>query len=552
MAKMPGNSARYWSRKLALSVLALLIVVSNSCSLPIPGPWQPTETANPTNLPQPTTIATARPTPTTQPAKVESLPPSLVETNPLPLTEIGPKTSFTFYFNQPMERGSVQEALQADPAVAGSFQWMDDSTVKFIPDKPLPVNTHLAVSFSTRARAANGLALSAPVDIAFQTAEGFKLVDQLPKPGTVDIDPASAVVATFTRSIVPLGADAKDLPEAFVLEPSANGRGEWINTSTYIFYPAPALMGGIEYTVRLNNALSAVDGSAWAAGEKPADWKFTTAKPKLLTILPSTTAEINLDAAFVLTFNQPMDSASIQQNLAVTGPSGAGVAGKYTWNDAGSQLTFQPDGLLERSTDYEVKLSGKAQARGGAALGADLVYAYRTVPDFGVSHSEPANNGILTLYDVFGGVRILFTAPLAKQDMTDKFIFSPTIGDPFISNFSGKEVYISGIFAYNTAYKLTLQAGIQDQWGQNLKEPVVISFRTQAPQPSLTLTSLLGAGVVFLTPNETAFSGQATNIRTLRVGTASLSVDEFAHLSSIYSYERSQKYDGPKLATIRS
>ncbi len=146
----------------------------------------------PPEIPQATAIPTLQPTPTVQPTPEQDLPPALVETDPLPLTEIGPKTSFTFFFNQPMERGSVQDALQADPAVAGSFQWMNDATVKFIPDKPLPVNTHLDVSFSTRARAANGLALSSPVDITFQTAEGFKLVDQLPKPGTVDIDPTSA------------------------------------------------------------------------------------------------------------------------------------------------------------------------------------------------------------------------------------------------------------------------------------------------------------------------------------------------------------------------
>ncbi len=171
------------------------------------------------------------------------------------------------------------------------------------------------------------------------------------------------------------------------------------------------------------------------------------------------------------------------------------------------------------------------------------------MPDFGLSLSEPANDGTLPMYDVFGGVRIQFTAPLAKQDLTGKFSFSPAIGDPYISNFSEREVYISGIFAYNTAYALTLQPDIQDKWGQNLKEPVIIHFQTPPPQPSLTLSSTLVGGMAFLTPNETAFSGQATNVETLKISSAALSVDEFAHLASIYSFERSQKYDGPALFT---
>ena len=244
-----------------------------------------------------------------------------------------------------------------------------------------------------------------------------------------------------------------------------------------------------------------------------------------------------------------MDSALTQQNLSIFDLDGVMVAGTFSWNAAGNELTFQPEGLLVREAEYQVKLSKNAHARGGAALDEDYVFTYRTVPDFGVRFSEPANDGMLPMYDVFGGVRIQFTAPLAKQDLTDKFLFSPTIGDPFVSNFSEKEVYISGIFAYNTAYTLTVKPGIQDKWGQNLKEPVIINFRTQAPQPSLTLSSLLGSGMAFLTPGETAFSGQATNIKTLRISSASLSTDEFAHLSSIYSFERSQKYDGPGLTT---
>ena len=98
MVKLSGYSVRYWSRKMALVVLALLIVISNGCSLSIPGPWQPTEIANPTGLPQPTPVATTQPTPTVQPTQTEEYPPALIETNPLPSAEIGPKTAFTFYF----------------------------------------------------------------------------------------------------------------------------------------------------------------------------------------------------------------------------------------------------------------------------------------------------------------------------------------------------------------------------------------------------------------------------------------------------------------------
>lgn len=449
-----------------------------------------------------------------------------------------------------MERGSVQAALQAQPPVAGSFQWVNDATVKFTPDQPLPLNTDLAVSFNTQARAANGLPLSAPVDLAFRTAGGFSLADQLPRPGVTDSDPSSAVVATFTRPIVALGADPKAAPVAFTLEPASKGRGEWLNTSTYIFYPDPPLLGGVEYAIRLNQGLVAADGSTWAADQKPVDWKFKTARPSLLTVIPDSKTELNLDAVFELTFNQPMDPASLQQNLVVKTPTGAPLAGKLSWNEAANQFTFKADVLLARSAKYTLALSGKAQARGGAALGKDFSAIYTTLPNFGVRSSEPPNRGIIQLYDVNGGVRISFTAPLAKQDLTNKFIFQPAIIDPFISSYGDKEVYISGIFALRSEYALTIMPGIQDKWGQTLKEPVVLRFQTSAPQPALTLSAFLGDGTAFLMPRETAFAAQATNIKTLRVSYAALSVAEFARHANISSYERTQKYSGPGLTTF--
>ena len=69
------------------------------------------------------------------------------------------------------------------------------------------------------------------------------------------------MVATFTRPVTGLGADPKSLPPAFSLDPAAKGRGEWLNTSTYIFYPEPGLTGGLQYTVTPNPDLKSALGS---------------------------------------------------------------------------------------------------------------------------------------------------------------------------------------------------------------------------------------------------------------------------------------------------
>ena len=546
---------RSWTHRLAFLTLAIWLAFSNSCNFPVPGPWQATETAVPTGSVQNTQAApTVRPTsqaaaaspvPTQPPVP---LPPALVETNPLPLSDIGPKAAFTFYFNQPMERASVQDALQSIPVTAGSFKWTNDATVVFTPDQPLPAGSSLQVSFSTKARAASGLAMSAPVDVPFKVSNGFQVADQLPKPGAANVSPTSAVVVTFTRPITALGADPKSLPAAFSLEPAAQGRGEWLNTSTYIFYPEPPLLGGSEYSVRLNTGLGAADGSTWASGSKPADWKFKTAAPLMTALSPDVKNPVALDAGFSLTFNQSMDAASVQQALTLKENGGAGVEGKYSWNETGTQVTFQPVQLLKRSVKYTLALAGKAQARGGSALGKDASWNYTAMPDFGVKSSEPSNGGTLSQY---GGIRIQFTTPLAKQNLYEKITFNPPLADASITNYAaGTDVYISFVFTPRTEYTLTLQPGLQDKWGQALKEPVVLHFTSPAPVSSLALAESSSTGVLFITPSDAALAGRATNIKTIRVGYAGLSAAEFARMATISGYERISRYSGPKLTNF--
>jgi hypothetical protein len=85
------------------------------------------------------------------------------------------------------------------------------------------------------------LSTSLPVSYQFQTVGYLSLENVLPEADTSDVNPTSAVVAAFNYPVVPLGGDPAGLPAGFSIEPAAAGHGEWINTSTYIYYPEPAL-----------------------------------------------------------------------------------------------------------------------------------------------------------------------------------------------------------------------------------------------------------------------------------------------------------------------
>ena len=96
------------SRKLKafLWLPLLLVALSLACSLPTIG--EPTATPP---APTPTTSATPRPTPTPQP-----LPPAIVENDPPLGSELPLAGPITLYFNQPMDRASVEAAFRQQMA----------------------------------------------------------------------------------------------------------------------------------------------------------------------------------------------------------------------------------------------------------------------------------------------------------------------------------------------------------------------------------------------------------------------------------------------------
>jgi hypothetical protein len=181
--------------------------------------------------------------------------------------------AITLYFNQPMDHETVEASFAG---LEGTFTWIDDSTVIFTPLEVYAPNSKINVSLDTMIKATNGLSLLEPVSLAYETVGYLRLAQGLPEPNAESVDPTSAIVAAFNRPVVPLGGDPASLPAGFSISPEVTGRGEWLNTSTYIFYPEPALPGGVEFTVRVQPELVGVDGSPLEIVET---WSFTSALP---------------------------------------------------------------------------------------------------------------------------------------------------------------------------------------------------------------------------------------------------------------------------------
>jgi uncharacterized protein YfaS (alpha-2-macroglobulin family) len=497
-----------------------LILVSLACALPFGG--QPTPTrrglfSTPTLPPSPT------PTPA-------PLPPDLVESDPPQNAELPLDGPITLFFNQPMDRASVEAALSSQIQQPLQFNWVDDSTVIVYLGAPLEPETQLVLELSDAARSAQGKPLLQPISLKYKTAGYLRLVQSLPEPEAVDVDPSAPIVAAFNRPIVPLGADPAAQPAAFTLEPAVQGRGEWLNTSTYVFYPQPALAGGVRYTAVPNPDLKSTDGGPLTEAQP---WSFTTVTPKLLSVEPETEVPWRLDAKVVLTFNQPMNRDSVAANFSLVGADGTPVAGAVEWSQDDTVFTFTPSALLARGANYIVTLNGAAQGLGGASLGQTFSASVMTVAPLRVVNTEPAPGQPV---DPRGTLSLYFSAPVNEKTVKDYITISPQIPD--LNYYFDAERYALGLYGYfnpNQTYTLSVSPQLTDIWGGPLAEEFNYTFTTRPYAPNISLVAQ--TSTIFLTPQDPSLVVQAVNISSVPLSVGRVPLDYFIALLGPNGYE---------------
>jgi alpha-2-macroglobulin len=538
-----------------LAVLNLLLILTLSCSLP--GVLQGSPTPTPAGLEtsnDPVAEVTVPKAPATP------LPPALVETNPPPGAELPLSGPITLYFNQPMDTASVEGALSGQPNLSGHFNWQGDSTVSFTPDSPFKPGTKLAINLSSTARSQKGLSLLNPLTLNYQTVGYLELSQALPEPGSIDVNPTSAVVASFNRPVVSLGSAStsgrNQAPAAFTIsspgDPEPSGNGEWINTSTYIFYPEPALAGGMDYTVSLNPELTGVDGSPLTVGDQEdasqsAEWSFTTAEPSLVSIEPAPfSTAVRLDQEIKLTFNQSMDSASVSNSFSLLDPDGSTIAGEMTWNEDFTEFTFIPAALYPRFTRFTAVLPATTQATGGTQLGIDFKSEFTTSPNLGVLETDPRQGGVKPVYN---GVTLRFTSQLPEGDLLPYFTITPRVPDLYAYLMEDRDLMLYGNFSPATNYSLTISNQLEDVWGGRLEEPYILEFTTAPLDPDLQVT--LGTDVLYITSRENSLLAQATNISSVQVSVGRVPLEDFLLMLGPNGWDIRQTYQPNSMSTLR-
>ncbi|HSM58263.1 MAG TPA: Ig-like domain-containing protein [Candidatus Sulfomarinibacteraceae bacterium] len=512
---------------------------------------EPTPTTVPTAavVDEPTATSEPRPTATeaaptaTAPEVVSTIDPAdidwapqVIYTSPAPGEEALLDGAITVRFDQPMDRDSVESAFSVSDAedaasrtaVGGEFEWPREDTVVFTPRASLNRSQRYLVRIDSAARSQNGEPLQDPFERQFQTAGALQVAQLIPGDGVGDVAPDASITVLFNRPVVPLVSTAQqaDLPQPLQIEPDVEGSGQWVSTSIYRFTPDEGFAGDTTYEVTIPAGLEGVAGGLL---EEDVSWRFTTAQPSVGVIEPETGRDDVLPTApMTVTFNMPMDRASVESAIALDPPAPL----TFEWSEDSTRVTARPDGLLELGAQYTLSVGQEAlSAAGGSNLDRETTTIFETVPFPGVVNVIPEPDQEAEPYQY--GISLEFASPMDPDTIEGRVQISPAPArepDYFLGRDS-RYVNIAFRLERNTQYQVTIPADVADPYGNTLGEPYTWTFTTP-PLPPLASLNLPRN----LAQLSTAFPSEVTvlyrNVEAVDVGLYEVEVPAIALLQT--------------------
>ncbi len=533
-----------WGPRRALTSAALLLFLSLlACNVPGCGQQPPVP---PGGTPIPATV---------DPASLPPTNPRIVAQRPYPGEELPLDGSVDLYFDQPMNRTSVEGALSFSPNLTYQTLWVDEATLRVTPDAgTLQRAKRYEVTVGDSAASERGLTLVEPFSAEIQTVGFLEVGEVVPARDAEAVEPDSVITVFFNRPVAPLmiAEDMPGLPQPLTFSPDIPGTGEWVNTSIYLWHPSQPLAGATTYTATVDHGLTDQTGGVM---EAPFSWSFTTLPPGVMEVYPADGAiDVRLDDTVKVTFNQPMDHASTEAafSLVETNQQVA-IPGAFEWDEDSRILTFRPSGLLPLDADYIVTVGATAHtATGEATLTAPAQWRFAGVNTLAVRATEPAN-GAPDAYHY--GIAIQFSAPVDEESLEDKVVFDPPLADDedMTSYFSTYDyrLYVNATLAPSTTYTVTLLPGVADPYGNRIADPYTWSFTTRRLDP-LVQFNVDGLFGVYDASRTTELFVLYRNVEDIQFTLGELTLEEFSRLTGPDSYSLLDSFVPSPTQTIRS
>ena len=382
-----------------------------------------------------------------------------------------------------------------------------------------------------------------------------------------DVPLAPQLSVTFSQPMVAVTSQedaARTQPVR--LSPQPPGRWRWLGTKTLLFDPeGQRLPMATEFTVSVpEGTRAAVGGSLKSA----VTWKFSTPAPKLLSKYP-VDVSARRDAVIFLAFDQRVDPEAVLRTVRVTA--------------GGRALRLRLASADEVNADRNVKAFAQSAGDGRwlalRAVGDNGEARDALPPDSGVSVTvgpgTPSAEGPRTTaaaqsfsFKTYGALRvtdhqcgyakrcspsdswqITFSNPLDRDAFDPAQVkIEPEIPNAQV-NVYGQTLYVNGAKRGRTAYKVTLDPALRDEFGQTLGQTAPMTFNVGPADPALYST---GDFVVLEPSKDPRFSVYTINYPALKVSMYAVTHEDYNNyvaymrfISGYYSNEARKRTTPP-------
>ena len=375
--------------------------------------------------------------------------------------------------------------VAVEPPIEGSFVWSDERTLLFQPAFP---GWERGRRYDLRVDgAASGLGRD--YTHAFTVGGGLEVAYVIPGDGDVEVPVEAQILVQFSRSVAALTVlQEGDAPPVLEFDPPLAGKGEWLNTSLYRFIPAD-LRPATTYSVRIPAGLSSAADGALAIDF---EWSFETIQPAVVSFEPATNTEfVEPDGPFVVTFNQPMDRASVEAQLSLRAAGGAGVAVSYEWSEADTVVALAPTTPLTLGAVYELVAPSGMRGATGAVTRTNRLTRFTVVDTPRLVSTSPRDGaGEASI----NSPRLTYNNPMDPDSFEGRVSISGVRPDRIGVNWSDwrpNEISLSAPIEYGKTYTVTIAPGVQDRGGRAVTSGYTFTFTTRADSrfPDLTVAA---------------------------------------------------------------
>lgn len=390
-------------------------------------------------------------------------------------------------FDRGVIKSLAENSFSISPELPGSFSWEGDQKLIFIPERNFDRATSYTVTFKGLVLSKYLIPLLGDKSITFETIGNPKIM--LASPQIESFEDLTPVTVVFDRPMIPLTtATNTELKQpAFTIKPELSGEGRWLGTTAYQFRPSEPFKKATTYEVVVPAGMKSQDEGVL---QEDYTWQFSSERPRIIDdispkrdyIYASPTASISA------TFNQEIVPESIQGRSIVADESENKISGQIKVNK--NVVGFYPSQPLKRGSRFTATiLEGVSSTEGPNGMENDYTWSF-AVADFPEVISSKPVSGSENVDEVYS-LGVTFKTPMDQESFKNNITIEPQPStDPsfyFSSYGSQNTLTISTYLQRSASYKITIGAGVTDQYGVALGSPYTFSFTTAAYSPSISM-----------------------------------------------------------------